>query len=236
MKIGTKMLRGSFVVLACSVLQLSNPTASRADGMPDEVPAPKHRVVQPAPTPYQAPREVPVERREVPPAVRDYEEPCEWKFRTSLGVPVWFFDEEDTLPGAGAYFDTWRTDTPLSFRVGVEGRHMYLGQEAADFAREWPDKTTKITYLRIPFALEYMHPLAENTTGFIGVGPDIIHTANDLSETSVGLHVSARLHYAFDEHWGTSLEGGYVWAEVDGEGEDVELDNAYITPALSYTF
>lgn len=157
--------------------------------------------------------------------------------RASLGVPVWFFNQEDSnLPGAGAAFDYWCDEIPLNFRVAVEGRHMYLGQDSAQYAREWDDKTPRVTFIRIPFAVEYMHDLTESTTGFIGAGPDIIHLANDIGETGVGMHVSARLHYAFTKHFGASLEAGYMWGSVKGQSDDIELDNAFVTPMLAYTF
>jgi hypothetical protein len=163
---------------------------------------------------------------------------CSPNFRLSGGVPVWFFTQESSnLPGSGAALDFWCNEMPVNFRVGVEGRHMYLGQSSADFAREWADKTTRITFIRIPFSVEYYHALSENWTGFIGGGPDIVHTANDLTETGVGGHLSARVHYAFNANWGVSLEAGYMWASLDGEnGRDVRLDNAFVSPMVAYTF
>ena len=50
------------------------------------------------------------------------------------------------------------------------------------------------------------------------------------------MHLSARVHYAFNETWGAALEAGYFWGDVDGEGEDVSLDNAFVTPTIAYTF
>jgi opacity protein-like surface antigen len=161
---------------------------------------------------------------------------CQWKSRLSLGVPVWFFDEESDLPGAGAYLDFWRTDIPLNFRVGFEGRHMYLSQESAEYAMEWFDKTTRISFYRIPFALEYMHGLTESTTLYLGGGPNVIRTANDISDWSVGMHLSGRLHYGFNDRWGVALEAGYMWGEIDGQDGDIVLDNAFVTPTLTYTF
>ncbi len=161
---------------------------------------------------------------------------CQWKFRLSPGVTTWFFDEESELPGPSLGFDIWRADYPINFHAGVEGRHMYLGQEEAEFAQEFDDKTTQITFLRIPLAIEYMHSIDDTLTWYVGAGPDIIRTANDISETSVGMHVGTRLHLAFDENWGASIEAGYMWGEVDGQGSDVVLDNTYITPAIAYTF
>jgi hypothetical protein len=162
---------------------------------------------------------------------------CTPNVRISGGLPIWFFDKESNLPGAGGALDFWCDELPVNFRVGIEGRHMNLGQSAADFAREWPDKTTKITFIRIPFAAEYMYQVDESITAFFGGGPDIIRTANDLSETSVGMHLSGRLHYALTDEFGVSLEAGYMWGSVDGEsGRNVRLNNTFITPMLTYTF
>lgn len=157
--------------------------------------------------------------------------------RASLGLPVWFFDKESSnLPGSGAALDYWCDQIPLNFRIAVEGRHMYLGQDSAQYAREWVDKTPRVTFIRIPFSIEYMHGLSENTTGYFGAGPDIIHTANDIAETGVGMHISARVHYAFTQHFGASLEAGYMWGSVKGQNDDIQLDNAFVTPMLAYTF
>ncbi len=200
-----------------------------ADGMPEDAPAKK--VARPAP-PQEAPKQQPA----VAPVQTIDDDWCEWKFRLSPGATVWFFDKESTLLGPAAFLDFWRTDYPINYRIGVEGRHMYLGQPEADFAREYFDKTTHITFIRIPFAVEYMHTVNDNTTWYLGGGPDIIHTANDLSDTNVGMHLGTRLHYAFNEKWGMAIEAGYMWGDVDGEGADVKLDNAYITPTLTYSF
>ncbi len=162
---------------------------------------------------------------------------CEWGMRIAGGVPVWFFDKEGNTSGAGAYLDVFNTQQRLNFRVGVEGRHMYLGQDAAQSAAEFTDKTPRITYIRIPFSVEYIIPTGlEATDLFIGGGPDIVHTANDISSTSVGGHLSARINYAFYGNWGVALEGGYMWGDANRPGKDVNLDGAYITPTLNYTF
>lgn len=161
---------------------------------------------------------------------------CEWMYRISTGPVVWFFDEENNLVGPEASLDVWRTDYPINFRIGVEGRHMFLGQDSAQFARQNPQDTTRVTYLRIPMSLEYIQPLDEAVNLYLGLGPDIIHTANDLEDTNVGMHIDARVHYAFTSSWGASFEAGYMWGDVDGDGPDVKLDGAYVLPQLSYTF
>lgn len=225
---------------AASALVLVNASVVFADGDDRYVPRkprPAAVVATPAPTPaavMPAPVAMREERVEV---VEDASCGC-GNVRLSGGLPIWFFTQESSnLPGAGAALDYWCDEIPVNFRVGIEGRHMYLGQSSADFAREFADKTTRVTFIRIPFSVEYMHSLTESTTGFIGGGPDIINTANDLSETGVGMHLSARVHYAFTEHFGVSLEAGYMWGSVDGQdGRDVRFDNAFVTPMLAYTF
>lgn len=163
----------------------------------------------------------------------------EWKVRLSPGVTVWFFDKEDNEVGAAAYMDFWRTDLPWNFRVGVEGAHIDLEQDNAAGLEDGPGREPRISYFRIPFSVEYMMPVAENTTWYIGGGPDILHTANDLEETEVGMHLGTRVNYAFDEHWGVAVEGGYMWGDVKTPGDtggDLQLDGWYVTPTVGYVF
>lgn len=221
----------SKILISLIVVGGSVCSSAFADGMLEDTPV-KKKAAAPAPVAPAAERPVKME----PVVMDDNEELCEWKYRLSPAVPVWFFEDEDTRPAAGLYIDAWRTDLPWNFRVGVEGRHMNLDQDAAQFGREWIDKTTRVTYMRIPFAVEYMDSIGKDTTWFIGGGPDIIHLANDISETDVGGHIGTRLHYGFNDNWGVSLEAGYMWARLDGEGDKINLDGAYVTPALAYTF
>ncbi len=169
-------------------------------------------------------------------APREELEVCNWRTRLSPGVATYFFTEEDTLAAPALHFDVWNTETPLNYRVGIEGRHMHLGQDGAEDYQEFSDKTTNITFIRIPFALEYIMPVDENFTLYLGGGPDLIRTANDLSDFTVGGHLGARMQYDIDEKWGLAVEAGYFWAEVDDGGSDMELDAAYITPLVTYTF
>lgn len=159
-----------------------------------------------------------------------------WNHRLSAGVAVWFFDHEDTEAGPAGFYDVWHDDMPLNFRVGIEGRHLYLSQRNAQSIAEAPGKTPDITFLRIPISVEYALPLQERFTMFFGIGPDIIRVANDTSDWDVGMHLSTRLHYDITEHWGVAVEGGYFWADVDAPGPDIELDSAYVTPMIAYTF
>jgi hypothetical protein len=223
------------ILLACIGLAVLNSSVAFADGMVEEDTRTQRRVVK-----QKTVREEPAYREPAPVQRTTYrEERDEWKSRLSAGVPVWFFDHEGKgLPGAGAYVDAWKTSVPLNFRMGVEGRHMYLGQEAAESRSEWTGKTPRVTFIRIPFALEYMKALDNRTTLFAGGGPDILHTANDNSDTDVGMHLSARVHHAFNDHWGVALEAGYMWGKVEAEdtGRNIRLDNAFVTPQLAYTF
>ena len=173
----------------------------------------------------------------VEPAPLVMEPDCDWGFRLAAGVPVWFFEDEGNLPGAGAYADFFNNGRQVNLRVGVEGRHMYLGQEAAALEGETSQKTARVTFLRIPFSVEYIAPIEGDTTQlFLGGGPDIVHTANDIESTEVGAHLSARLLHNFYENWGVAVEGGYMWAKADLPGKDANLGGAYITPTLNYTF
>lgn len=192
--------------------------------------APRHveEVVVPPPVAREEPKPAPAVITEVP---------CDWGVRLAAGVPVWFFDKESNLPGAGGYVDFFSNEAQINFRIGVEGRHMYLTQEAAESAAEFTDKVTRITYIRIPFSVEYIVPIDHNVTQlFLGGGPDLIHTANDIESTDVGGHLSARLLHNLDENWGVAVEGGYMWGDARRPGKNVNLDGFYVTPTLNYTF
>lgn len=166
------------------------------------------------------------------------EEPCGWGNRFSAGVPVWMFDEEASDAGGGVYFDLYHCCLPLNLRVGAEVTHMDANQESALSAAEWNDgRDANLTFVRIPFAIEYVYSFNDSTRVFLGGGPDIIHTANDITETSVGAHLSARFMRDLTERFGIAVEAGYAWARVDTEeAGDVVLDNAFIVPSLVYTF
>jgi hypothetical protein len=237
---GRVLSRLALFVSVAAVGLSTLPTAF-ADGMDEPRvkrkvrPAPAAAPVVVDPPPALPPEPEPVVYREPVPAVEE-DCGCTPNARVSAGVPIWFFNEENNLAGAAAALDVWCDEAPINLRVGVEGRHMYLGQDAARFAQEFDGKTPRITFIRIPFAAEYMFKAGESTTAYLGGGPDIIHTANDVSETSVGMHLSGRLHYAITKEVGVSLEAGYMWGRIDGEGEDIKLDNAFVTPMLGYQF
>ena len=232
----SNILKSAFILSAAINCTLIN--TAFADG--DDRPQPKkQQMAAPVVTakPLAAPVIAPKAVKQMP--VYEQTEDCGCgNVRLSGGVATWFFNQESaTRPGAAAALDYWCDNLPLNFRVGVEGRHMHVGQNSADFAREWATKTTRITYIRVPFSLEYRTALDKETTFFFGGGPDIIHTANDFTETGVGMHLSARVHYAFNPSLGVSLEAGYMWGSVDGEkGREVRFDNAFVTPMMSYTF
>ncbi|MCI5065206.1 porin family protein [bacterium] len=166
------------------------------------------------------------------------EEVCDgWANRLSAGAPIWFFQEEGTEVGGGLYLDTYSCCQPYNFRIGAEVNHMDADQPNALTAAERPDKVAELTFVRIPLSVEYVVPVANRTNLFFGLGPDIITTANDISDTGVGMHISARLLHDFTDHFGLAVEAGYMWGEVEaGEGGDVDLDNTFIIPSLSYTF
>ena len=169
--------------------------------------------------------------RSIPPAA------CEgWGSRFAAGAPIWFFDEESTEIGGGIYYDLYSRCLPLNLRLGAEVNHMGADQPNALASAEKPGSDARLTFIRIPFAVEYMTSVEEDTIFFAGLGPDIIHTANDIEDTSVGMHISTRILHNFTENWGAAIEAGYMWGEVnDGHG-DVTLDNAFIIPTLSYSF
>lgn len=161
----------------------------------------------------------------------------EWKHRLSPGVNVWMFDDEDSEVAPALHYDFWNTDTPLNYRVGVEGAHLDLEQDNAAGLADGPGREPRVTFVRIPFAVEYRHALGDALTWYIGGGPDLNIFANDASDTQVGGHLGTRLGWNFDEHWGISVDAGYMWANIDeSETGDVNLDGAYISPLMNYTF
>ena len=188
-----------------------------------------------APPDEQYRERIPVQEQAVAPTQASAND-CGWGARLSAGVPVWFFDDESTSAGAGAYLDVFPCETPINLRIGIEGRHIDIDQPGAEQYAEWPGKTTELTYIRIPMAVEYVMPLAENANWYIGGGPDLIRTANDLSDFAVGAHVATRLGYDFENNISVAIEGGYMWAEVDDGGPDINLDGAYVLPTVGYRF
>ena len=160
-----------------------------------------------------------------------------WGTRIEPGITWWTLGDEDSSWGPALYADVFNRDMYLNLRVGVEGAHLNMRQEnAADWA-EWEDRHARISFIRIPFAVEYMTPLFDDDTMFfIGGGPDLLHSANDHTETTVGAHLGARIGYNFTRSFGVAVEGGYMWARFDSSPGNVNLDGAYITPTLTYTF
>ncbi|MDC0358231.1 hypothetical protein OAO01_05385 [Oligoflexia bacterium] len=187
----------------------------------------------PAPAVVEAP--VAVVPAAIAPPVE--EKACGWGNRIAAGVPVWFFQEESTEVGGGIYLDVYNCVHPINLRIGAEVNHMGVDQPNAMNSAEFPGKATRMTFVRIPFAVEYIVAVGENTSFFIGGGPDLIRTANDVSDTTVGMHLSGRLVHEFDGHFGVGVEAGYMWGEVsDDGGGDIDLDNTFIIPTLSYRF
>ena len=158
-----------------------------------------------------------------------------WKYRISPGLATWFFKDEDNITAPGLYFDAWPTDVPINLRIGVEGRHLDLEQNAARSSAEFEGLNTEVTYVRIPMAVEYRRDLCEKWMWTVGGGPDILRMANDVSEWDVGLHLGTRLNYNFAENWSVGVEGGYMWATV-GATEDIDMDGWYLNAQVGYNF
>lgn len=162
---------------------------------------------------------------------------CCWGNRLAAGVPVWFFQEEDTEVGGGLYWDTFTCNGPLNLRVGVEVSHVKFDQPNALNLAEAPGRKTEVTFVRIPLAAEYMYRASDSFSLFVGGGPDLIRTANDVSDFTVGMHLSGRALYEFTDHMGIGVEAGYMWGEVEDNGSgDIDLDNTFISSTLSYRF
>jgi len=175
---------------------------------------------------------IPVVEPEVPVVM----ETCSWGARFSAGVPVWFFRDEDTAASGGVYLDVFPCELPINLRVGAEVRHMGISQDNALAYVEQGEKEAKITYVRIPISAEYFVSLMDRTSLYLTIGPDLVRTANDISDFTVGMHLGARLMYEFENNISLSVEGGYMWAEVKDDGPKVNLDGAYIIPTIGYRF
>jgi hypothetical protein len=186
------------------------------------------------PAPEQFRERIPMEE---PMPVATAVERCGWGTRLSTGLPVHFFKDESTEAMPGLYLDVFPCETPINLRVGMEGIHMSLKQDGADYYAEWFDKNTKISYYRIPLSFEYAANVADNTTFYLGGGPDLIRTANDLSDFTVGGHLSGRLGYEFTNRVSLAVEAGYQWGRVEADGgPKMNLDGAYVTPTVGYRF
>ena len=161
---------------------------------------------------------------------------CGWGFRVSGGVPIYFFDEQDTKATGGVYFDAFPCELPINLRIGAEVRHMSLTEDKAQVYAESPGREPDITYVRIPMEVSWYTEIMEQTNLYLGLGPDIVNSANDVGDTTVGLHLGGRLQYQFENNISVALDAGYMWATVDGGKGDVKLDGAYLIPTVGYRF
>ncbi|OVE80165.1 hypothetical protein BVY02_01085 [bacterium J17] len=144
----------------------------------------------------------------------------------SAGVNVLYFDCEDTMVAPGVFLDVAHDDLPLNFRVGVEG-----GTGEIEQFRFNPDSRLQndvdFNFVRIPFSLEYVQSVGEESAVHIGGGPDLFTVSRDISDTDVGMHLGARFVQGITDTLGISVEAGYLWAEANDKGEDIDLDSAY---------
>ena len=161
---------------------------------------------------------------------------CGWGYRLHAGVPIWFFKDEDSAATGGVYMDAFPCELPINLRVGAEVRHLGFDSKEAMYYAETGEDKAHITYVRIPISVEYMVELVEQTTLYLSIGPDLVSTANDVSDFTVGMHLGLRLMYEFENNVSVSLDSGYMWAQVKDGGPDVSLDGAYLIPTLGYRF
>lgn len=218
-------IRGLFALVLLVVLL---PSAVLAGGEDPDYPFPDKKKAAPAAK----------GQRSAAPVKNTPLKTCGWKTNLGVGVSIWSFDSEDTETAPAAQLGFSHCQSPLTFSVGYQGgNHVNLDQASAQSIAEFPGKQPQVTLIRIPLGIEYEVELNEKASLFLGGGPDIIRTANDKSDTSIGGHLGVRLGYALADSWSLSVEAGYLWADVDSNGTgDIELDTAYITPLLTYVF
>ena len=160
----------------------------------------------------------------------------DYSLNLSTGVNVLYFDCQDATVAGGVYADVRKADLPVNFRVGVEVSHLNATEHAftpsSSFAGEEPD----FTFVRIPFAVEYVAPVAEDTELFLGGGPDIIHVSGNGADGNVGGHLEARIVKEIGENLNASFSTGYLWSSADVGTERLGLNSAYTGAAIGYRF
>lgn len=160
----------------------------------------------------------------------------EWLFGIAPGVTVFMFDEEsgaEVFPAL--YAELSHSSLPLNFRTGVEFGGFESDQDSVQSAAGL--KSPDAGFIRIPFSVEGVLPVAESTKLFAGVGGDFIRVDDVPSDNLVGVHVSARAQHNFTDLLGLSVEGGYLWAEADlKEHGDFILDGPFISTLLTFNF
>ena len=70
----------------------------------------------------------------------------------------------------------------------------------------------------------------------LGGGPDLIHTSGNGSDGNVGFHLGARVVKDITENLNASVGAGYLWADTDPAGEDLDLDGAFTGASIGYRF
>ena len=172
------------------------------------------------------------------PGEEEMSKSSDWIFDMGPSLNVMFFSEDRNRPLAGLFFGARQADSPLHFRIGVEGANWDSGQEAIKTANGGADADT--TFIRIPLAIEYAHEICDDMTLYIGPAYNfLIGNGDVLDDTGSGLSLGARVGYALTDKLQATLEGGYLWAgdlETDNNGGDAEFDAPYVSTGLAVTF
>jgi len=243
--VGEMKNTGLLIGLLISVILLSAGTAMAggcAPGQPcwEQFNKPRKKVIR---EPVR--REEFIQERapvEVPTPVPPLEEPValdvesgDFGLGIAGGVNVLFLNCEDTAVAPSIMVD-YQPDSelPLNIRTGVElgsidGEQFFFTPESQFFQ----DKVD-LSVVRIPVSLEYVKPVSEQTKLFFGGGPSLLvvtgdadNSGIDVDDTDVGWHLAARVQQQVTDWIAVSLEGGYMFAELDAEGEDLDLDSAF---------
>ncbi len=151
------------------------------------------------------------------------------------GVNLLYLNCEDTtvLPSLMVDYQP-DADLPINLRLGVEGGKLDAEQGYYTPSSQFFMDKIDTTLIRVPLSVEYIHPVGEETKVFMGGGPSLLMIDGDadnsgieVDDTDVGLHLGARVQQAISDNIAVSLEGGYMFAEMDAAGDDFDLNGAF---------
>ena len=206
--------------------------------------APKPKKAAPSPVklkPVAEPEEIPAaveepEPEPEPEPLATYEEQESGLiFSLGAGVNVLYFDCEDTRVAPGVYADVRGENAPVNIRLGFEGTNFESEQKRFTAGSPFFNDDPEVNFYRVLGSLEYVAELADDLSLFIGGGPDLIRVNGDVDDTTVGGHLSSRLQKNITESINLAVEGGYLWADIDEKGEDLELDSFFTGVQLVFS-
>ena len=230
----------SFAVL--STLAITATTSAYADGCAPGQPCWEENNV-----PRRTQR-APIQRRVVEPEVQQeiieevIEEPVvvetsggDLNLGISGGVNVFYFNCEDTMVAPSLMVD-YQPDSslPINLRLGVEGGSLDAEQYYHTPESQFFQDKLDLSFIRVPLSIEYILKSSEDTKAFIGGGPSLLMIDGDsdvggvdVDDTDVGLHLAVRVQQAVSDNIAVSLEGGYLFSEMEADNSDFDAEGAY---------